>query len=210
MNAKIASSLDRISQFKGLIFDMDGTLIHSGAVHEQAWRNTLEHFGLPIDPDFMRRMAGMPTAATLQKILDELGGESSADVQTMADYREDQLETLGNDDTSATPLIELVRHFAGKLPMAVGTGGQPESAKALLADCGFEDSFAHVVGASEIDHPKPAPDTFLRCAELLNVAPEDCAVFEDAELGLEAARKAGMTPIDVGVEYGIVFDYFLE
>lgn len=66
-----------------------------------------------------------------------------------------------------------------------------------------------VVGADQVAAPKPAPDTFLHCAELMQVAPERCVVFEDSVLGLEAAERAGMIGIDVLQAYGIQNDYFL-
>jgi HAD superfamily hydrolase (TIGR01509 family) len=66
-----------------------------------------------------------------------------------------------------------------------------------------------VVGADQVANPKPAPDTFLRCAELLGVEPARCVVFEDARLGMEAATRAGMAVVDVQTDLKILNDYFL-
>ncbi|MDG6692768.1 HAD-IA family hydrolase, partial [Staphylococcus aureus] len=62
---------------------------------------------------------------------------------------------------------------------------------------GLRHYFTAVVAADHVQHHKPAPDTFLRCATLMGVAPEKCVVFEDADFGLEAARLAGMDAVDV-------------
>ena len=79
----------------------------------------------------------------------------------------------------------------------------------ILELCGLDGYLQAVVGADQVANPKPAPDTFLRCAELLGVPPQDCVVFEDAKLGMEAAMRAGMTVVDVQAELQIHNDYFL-
>lgn len=93
--------------------------------------------------------------------------------------------------------------------MAVGTGARTAEAQHILEICGLGKYITAVVGADRVARPKPAPDTFLRCAELLGVAPQECVVFEDAKLGIEAAESAGMTVVDVYAELNIHNDYFL-
>ena len=78
----------------------------------------------------------------------------------------------------------------------------------VLKLCGLHQKFNVVVGADQVQNPKPAPDTFLRCAELLGVQPDQCVVFEDSPLGLQAAHRAGMTGIDVLLVHQIKNDYF--
>ena len=93
--------------------------------------------------------------------------------------------------------------------MAVGTGAYTAEAETILRLCGLDQYIDVVVGADQVSHPKPAPDTFLRCAELLNADPKRCVVFEDAQMGLLAARNAGMEAIDVLAVLQIENDYFL-
>ena len=93
--------------------------------------------------------------------------------------------------------------------MAVGTGAYTEEANTILKLCGLDQYVSAVVGADQVINPKPAPDTFLRCAELLGVTPEHCVVFEDSKLGLQAAASAGMVGIDVLLVHDIANDYFL-
>lgn len=75
--------------------------------------------------------------------------------------------------------------------------------------CGLLELVDHVVGADQVSEPKPAPDTFLRCAELMGIAPARCIVFEDAKAGIQAAKSAGMFVVDVLVDFDIQNDYFL-
>jgi len=70
-------------------------------------------------------------------------------------------------------------------------------AEQLLSHLGVRHYFDVIVGADDVENHKPFPDTFLRCAELLQVAPQDCVVFEDADFGIEAATRANMDVVDV-------------
>ena len=83
----------------------------------------------------------------------------------------------------------------GRRPMSVGTGSESSVAEALLAHLGLRHYFSAVVAADHVVNHKPAPDTFLLCAERMGVAPEKCVVFEDADFGLQAAKRAGRTQL---------------
>ena len=101
-------------------------------------------------------------------------------------------------------VVEIVKKYHGKLPMAVGTGASRRSALLQLDTLGLTDYFEAIVTADDVDNHKPHPDTFLVCAEIMGVAPEHCQVFEDGILGMEAARSAGMMITDVRpfINYG--------
>ena len=91
------------------------------------------------------------------------------------------------DSVRPLPLIEVVGN-GGRRPMSVGTGSESAVAEALLAHLGLRHYFSAVVAADHVVNHKPAPDTFLLCAERMGVAPEKCVVFEDADFGLQAAN----------------------
>jgi HAD superfamily hydrolase (TIGR01509 family) len=93
--------------------------------------------------------------------------------------------------------------------MAVGTGASTTEANTILKICKVDHYLDAIVGADQVANPKPAPDIFLRCAELMNVTPDQCVVFEDSKLGLQAARRAGMKAVDVLEVHQVVNDYFL-
>ena len=95
------------------------------------------------------------------------------------------------------PVVDIVLDYKYILPMAVVSGGTKEIIAAELNAIGILDYFKVVLTADDAFKPKPAPDLFLEAARVLDVAPEKCCVFEDADLGIEAARNAGMMIIDV-------------
>jgi len=85
----------------------------------------------------------------------------------------------------------------GKLPIACGTGADSIMARKTLEVIGAIDMVDAIVACDDVKNGKPAPDTFLKCAELLQVEPEYCVVFEDGQPGIDAAIAAGMMVIDV-------------
>lgn len=195
--------------FDGLIFDMDGTLVDSGKLHEKAWTATLERYSIPIDFALMRSLAGVPTKGTIEILLQHFQVPALASLDEMNDFKEQFVHEHMSQFVKPTALMEIAEQYLGKKPMAVGTGAYTLEAQTILKLCGLDRFVQIVVGADQVKNPKPAPDTFLRCAELLNLNPVNCVVFEDSQLGLRAAADAGMVGIDVLKTHNIVNDYFL-
>lgn len=195
--------------YAALIFDMDGTLVDSGQLHELAWRATLTRYGIPLDPVLMRSLAGVPTIGTLEKLIAHFGCKVDDSLAAINRFKEAFVREEMARHVKPTALAFVVREYHRVLPMAVGTGAYTVEARQILALCGLGGFFEFVVGADQVSRPKPAPDTFLRCAELLKVDPAGCVVFEDSPLGLQAADRAGMAGVDVLLAHGITNDYFL-
>ncbi|MCR6653562.1 MAG: beta-phosphoglucomutase family hydrolase [Cellvibrionaceae bacterium] len=195
--------------FAALIFDMDGTLVNSGQLHEMAWIETLNHYSIPIDRALMRSLAGVPTLGTVEILLDKFQVRTTTPAAEIHQFKERLVRDNVASLVKPTALLDIVQRYHGEKPMAVGTGAQTAEALHILELCGLDKYLTTVVGADQVANPKPAPDTFLRCAELLGVPAAHCVVFEDAKLGLEAATRAGMTVVDVQAELQIHNDYFL-
>lgn len=195
--------------YDALIFDMDGTLVDSGQLHEFAWSEMLNKYGIPIDRPLMRSLAGVPTKATIEVLLEKFKLTASATLDEMNDFKEKLVHDSMHKFVKPTALIEVAKKYHGKKPMAIGTGAYTQEAETILKLCGLDQYISAVVGADQVQNPKPAPDTFLRCAELLGVDPKKCVVFEDSKLGLQAAASAGMAGIDVLLVHSIENDYFL-
>ncbi len=182
-------------QYDGLIFDMDGTILDTEPTHRKAWRDVLSRYSMSFDEQTMVAMNGSPTWRIAQAIIESHG--ETLDPHALAEEKTAAVKSMLLDTVRPLPLLEVVKAWYGRRPMAVGTGSESAIAEALLAHLGIRHYFATVVTADHVQHHKPAPDTFLLCAKLLNVSPDKCVVFEDADFGIQAAKSAGMAAVDV-------------
>ena len=94
-------------------------------------------------------------------------------------------------------MLAIAKEYKGRFPLAVATGGVLPVVKTALKALKLEDFFDAIVTSEDVTHGKPAPDTFLEAARRLKVQPQHCMVFEDSDMGLEAASRAGMAAVDV-------------
>jgi HAD superfamily hydrolase (TIGR01509 family) len=183
--------------FDAVIFDCDGTLVHSMPLHFEAWCEALSMHGAAniFKEDVFYAMGGRPTKDIVVEINDEYG--LKLDPQKVAfSKREAFLRKLGQLE-----LIDEVAAFAeslrGKLPMAIATGGTRLVIEKTLQAVGVSDLFEEVITADDVANGKPAPDIFLKAAQMLGVKPERCLVLEDAPAGVMAGQLAGMTVIAI-------------
>jgi len=182
-------------RYDGLIFDMDGTILDTEPTHRKAWHDVLAHYGMRFDEQAIVALNGSPTWRIAQAVIEWNHGD--LDPYALAREKTEAVKAMLLDTVEPLPLIEVVKAWHGRRPMAVGTGSERAIAEALLTHLNLRHYFTAVVAADDVEHHKPAPDTFLLCAELMGVDPTKCVVFEDADFGLEAARRAGMDAVDV-------------
>jgi beta-phosphoglucomutase-like phosphatase (HAD superfamily) len=95
------------------------------------------------------------------------------------------------------PVVDIVKKYYGILPMSVGTGGHREAVERTLEITNLRKYFDIIITANDVDNFKPHPETFLKCAAKMKIEPEFVEVFEDGDLGIEAALNAGMIATDV-------------
>jgi len=180
---------------KGLIFDMDGTIADSMPVHLLAWKLTAKEHGFEYTEELFYELAGMPTFKIVSVVNEKLG--LSLNPGTFSKRKEELfLENL-KEVKAIEPVADIVRRYHGKLPMSIGTGGKKYIAELTLKMIGFDRIFDTIVSADDVVNHKPFPDTFLKCAEIMKVEPQFCQVFEDGEMGLLAAKRAGMIATDI-------------
>ena len=183
--------------FEAVIFDCDGTLVDSMPAHFDAWCEALASYGAGgiFKEDVFFAMGGRPTHDIVVDLNSEYGLKLDPEVIALA-KREAFLRKL-----HLIEFIDEVADFAkslcGKMPLAVASGGSRYVVEKTLRLLDCSDWFDEVVTADDVPNGKPAPDIFLKAAELLGVAPGKCLVIEDAPPGVAAAEAAGMQVITV-------------
>lgn len=186
-------------KYEGYIFDLDGTLVDSMPLHYKAWRKALARAGAP-DSVFREEefySCGGKSANDVVSFLNGRYGLVMDAASTAADKRRIYLELL--EEEGMEPIREVVEfvHSLGDAPKAIATGSAIPGASRTLAAAGLSDLFDVILTPEDVEHGKPAPDMFLKAAELLGAAPDRCVVFEDAAPGIRAAAAAGMDCIQV-------------
>lgn len=182
---------------KGLIFDLDGTLADTMPYHFEGWKKACKKYGAHIDNNFLRKHTGSPGWIIADEIIKSCGLDGTVTIDQIVNEKLRQFYKVQHLVKPIEPVADIVRKYYGILPMAVGTGGHREAVERTLEITGLRKYFDIIVTANDVDSFKPHPETFLKCAELMNVEPQFIEVFEDGELGMEAARKAGMNVTDV-------------
>ena len=175
---------------KALIFDLDGTLADTMPVHFLAYKHILVNYGINFTPELFAKLAGIPAIGTIEKLNEWFGTKMNA--EEVGHFKEREYEKIMHKMKPIVPVVELAKKYHGILPMAVGTGGYKRLAWKTMDILGLGKYFDILVSTEDVERPKPFPDTFLKCAEKMGVDPSVCEVFEDAQLGIQAAKTAGM------------------
>jgi HAD superfamily hydrolase (TIGR01509 family) len=179
------------------IFDHDGVLVDSLDFHQQAWLELGRRAGLTITPEFIHETFGMTNPMILRTLL----GSSPTDAQ-LADYG--NLKEVCYRDV-ARGRISLMTGVHGLLDvltaagvlLAIGSSGPRANLDLTVSSCGLVGRFATIVSLEDITRGKPDPEVFLIAARRTGVAPARSVVFEDAPVGIQAAKAAGMLAVGV-------------
>ncbi len=182
---------------RAVIFDWDGVVVDSAAFHERSWEILATQRGLPLPAGHFKRGFGKKNNV----IIPDLGwAEEQADIDALAREKEEIYRGLVREH-GITPLPgvrELLAALqAADIPCAIGSSTERANLDCLLDLMGLRDFFRVIVSGEEVVHGKPDPSIFRLAAERLKCAPADCVVIEDALVGIEAARSAGMPVLAV-------------
>jgi HAD superfamily hydrolase (TIGR01509 family) len=181
--------------FKAYLFDCDGTIADSMPLHFIAWSKTLSEWNCKFAEDLFYAWGGMPVAEIISNLNKEQGlNMPVAEVSLRKEGL--YLEIL----SQLKPVPEVLEHIEashGRIPFAVVSGSTRDSVTASLKALKILDRFDTLVCAGDYQNSKPDPEPFLVAAARLKVAPQDCLVFEDTEMGIQAATAAGMASVRV-------------
>jgi beta-phosphoglucomutase len=190
-------------RMRALIFDMDGVIIDSNPWHRLAWAEYTRRHGVEMTEAMQQRMYGKRNDEIVRDFLgaDRTGTHlSDADVfahgaAKEALYREFMKPRASE---SLVPGIRefLMRHRTSDL--AVASNAEAANVDFVLDAAGLRSFFRVVMNGAQVTHAKPHPEIYLRVAEGLQAAPEECIVFEDSHTGVEAGLAAGMRVVGVG------------
>lgn len=180
----------RLEAYQGIVFDLDGTLVDTMPKHLNAWEKTAVEFGFEYDAQWLNDLGGVPSRKIVDRINDIQSRNLDRDAVVAFKTRHyiSQIPQVKAFDS----MLELVRHYHGKIPMAIGTGSPRINVNKVLAVTGLERYFDVVITSNDVTNHKPDPDTFLLAAERLGVEPKQCVVFEDTPIGKQAAMAAKM------------------
>ena len=185
---------------RGIIFDCDGTLADTMPAHFVAWTAMLSRHGIPFTETRFYELGGVPTEQII-RILSQETGVPVADVHAMIWEKEAAFLESIHAVQPMEKVVAVARAFRGKLPIAVASGGYRDTISRTLDILRIREWFDAMVTAEDTERHKPEPDVFLEAARRLGLPPEFCVVFEDTDIGLLAAKRAGMASVDVRTDW---------
>jgi beta-phosphoglucomutase len=186
---------------KACIFDLDGVIVDTAKYHFLAWRRLAEELGITLTEEDNERLKGVGRLESLEIIL-SLDGRTlpKEEIVRLADRKNawfvDYIQAMRSEEIfpGAKELFQELKKYGSK----IGLASSSKNAQAVLTKLGITDVFDTIVDGTMIKESKPDPEIFLTAAANLSLSPEQCIVVEDAEAGVEAAKRAGMICVGIG------------
>jgi beta-phosphoglucomutase family hydrolase len=182
-----------MSELKAAIFDLDGTLLDNNEVHLVAWKKYLKESGLEFtDDEYKEKISGRTNLDAVQQIYKKEMTEEEASkyyLEKEKIYR----EMYEADIAPIAGLEGFLQELKDQgITMAIATSGIQVNIDFMFDHVPIQKYFKEIINSSHICKGKPDPEIFLRTAEALQIAPENCIVFEDSISGVAAGKAAGM------------------
>jgi HAD superfamily hydrolase (TIGR01509 family) len=181
--------------FKAYLFDCDGTIVDSMPLHYLAWKEALSEWNCAFPEELFYAWGGLPVAEIIATLNAQQG--LTMPVEEVQRRKEDLYFEILPQLKAVPEVLEVINASYGQIPFAVVSGSTRDSVTRSLEAVGLLDRFETLVCAGDYTRSKPDPEPFLIAAERLGVAPKDCLVFEDTEMGIQAAMAGGMASVKI-------------
>ena len=189
---------------QAVVFDFDGVLADSEMLHLRVYRELLGPSGVNITTEqYYERYLGFDDEGVFQQIAIDykllLGDE---EIELLIAEKARRFEALvASEDVMYPAAAACVRRLRAAWPLGIASGARRSEIELMLRGARLSDAFAFIVAAGDTDRGKPAPDPYVRAAELHGVPPQACVAIEDSHAGLESARTAGLRTIAIATTY---------
>ncbi len=189
------NSFASLLKYKGVVFDLDGTLVNSMPLHIKAWQRVAQDLHITLSDKWLYEHGGVPSykiAKMLLTMFDIANQDPEKIAQNKTAY---YLEYI--DQVEVFPkMLELLKFLkAHNIAMSIGTGTLRSNAEYIVKRTVLHDFIKVIVSADEVVNHKPNPDTFLLAAKKMQLPVSECIVFEDTNIGVEAAKRGGFSHV---------------
>nr|WP_319399351.1 beta-phosphoglucomutase [uncultured Carboxylicivirga sp.] len=190
-----------MDKIKACLFDLDGVIVDTAKYHYIAWRELAKELGFDFTEQDNERLKGVSRMTSLEILL-EIGGVTLSDEEKirLADKKNENYLTyilkMKPDE-----ILPGARTFMEELKakgIKIALGSASKNAMTILNRLELTDLFEAIIDGTKVSEAKPNPEVFIKGAEALDVKPEECVVFEDAEAGIEAALAGNMRCVGIG------------
>jgi beta-phosphoglucomutase len=187
--------------YKACLFDLDGVLVDTAIYHFQAWKMLGENFNYQLTEEQNEQLKGVSRVESLNRILDWANYSATSEQKEawLIEKNENYLQLISN--MNPAEILPGVLDFLGQikeLGYKIALGSASKNSEVILTKTGLLPWFDLIIDGNKVTKSKPDPEVFLKGAEGLGFQPEECIVFEDAQAGVEAAKKGGMKAIGIG------------
>ena len=187
--------------YKACLFDLDGVLVDTAIYHFQAWKMLGENFNYQLTEEQNEQLKGVSRVESLNRILDwaNYSATSKQKEAWLIEKNENYLQLIST--MNPAEILPGVLDFLGQikeLGYKIALGSASKNSEVILTKTGLLPWFDLIIDGNKVTKSKPDPEVFLKGAEGLGFQPEECIVFEDAQAGVEAAKKGGMKAIGIG------------
>ncbi|HMP29607.1 MAG TPA: HAD family phosphatase [Saprospiraceae bacterium] len=181
-------------RYKGIVFDMDGTLIDSEQLHIDSWLYVFDKFQIPLGELDIHQWIGVSDVTISRQLTDMYldGGDN-----VLLDEKRHYFRAVAQPNVQVINGVKEGLAQLKDIPMAVATMSSSYEANKSLTSTGIMPYFRGLITANDVERHKPAPDCYLMACKMLGLEPEDCVGIEDSISGIHASKDAGLFTIGV-------------